>query len=149
MKIEHHIALSTIISWGLYSLCKSWGLSIASFTAGIFIDIDHIIDYLMVYGLRVRPKEFMDYFYKEKHRRITLLFHGWEWLLLLGIGAIASDLNLVLTGAFIGYGHHIVSDYLYSRASIRAYSLIWRWNKGFDSKVIFPRNRGYDPKTNY
>jgi membrane-bound metal-dependent hydrolase YbcI (DUF457 family) len=149
MKLEHHIAISTIIAGILYALFASWALSTASLITGILTDIDHIIDYFIEHGIRIRIKEFFPFFYKERHQRITLLFHGWEWLFCLCTTAVITDFNLWIAGLLVGYGHHIISDYLYNKASIRAYSLIWRWNKMFDSKVIFPRNRGYDPQTNY
>jgi hypothetical protein len=40
MKIEHHVAVSTLVSVNLYMIFKSWGLSIASLLIGIFIDLD-------------------------------------------------------------------------------------------------------------
>ena len=146
MKIEHHITLSAIISGILYAIFKSWGLSIASLITGIFIDVDHIIDYFFENGFRIQWRESLNYFYKEEHQRITLLFHGWEWLCCLGIAAVLTEYNLWVTGALIGYGHHIISDYFYSKTGILTYSLIWRWDKRFDSKTLFPRDRGYNPK---
>lgn len=146
MKIEHHLTLSIIISTVVYTIFKSWGLSIASLITGIFIDFDHIIDFFIEHGLRFHMKEFLPFFYYEKHRKITLLFHGWEWLFCLGVAAIMTEFNPWVTGVLIGYGHHIVFDYFYSKTSIRTYSLIWRWKKNFDSQTLFPRDRGYNPK---
>ncbi len=146
MKIEHHVTLSTVISGILFAVFKSWELSITSFIAGILIDIDHVIDYFIEHGLRSNLKEFLPYFYKEKHRKITLLFHGWEWLFCLGAAAILTEFNPYVTGVLIGYGHHIAFDYFYNKTSVWTYSLIWRWKKNFDSQTIFPRDRGYNPK---
>jgi membrane-bound metal-dependent hydrolase YbcI (DUF457 family) len=146
MKLEHHITLSTIISGILYAHFKSWELSLSSLIAGIFIDVDHAIDYFMEHGLRIHLSEVFNFFYEEKHRKITLLFHGWEWLVVLGIFTKLTDFNPWVTGALIGYGHHIVSDYFYSKASVLTYSLIWRWKNKFDSQILFPRGRGYNSK---
>lgn len=146
MKLQHHIAVSTIISGILYAIFKSWGLTIASFISGIFIDLDHIIDYLIERGLCFNAKEFIDFFYEEKHQKITLIFHGWELLILWAVAAKLTDFNPWVTGALIGYGQHIVSDYFFSKASLWSYFLIWRWKNRFNSEVIFPRNRGYNPK---
>lgn len=145
MKIEHHITLSTIISGALYAIFKSWELSISSLITGVLIDIDHTIDYFVEHGLRLNRKKFLSYFYNEQHKKITLLLHGWEWLCCLGAAAVVTEFNLWVTGVLIGYGHHMVFDYFYSKASISAYSLIWRWKKNFDSQTVFPRDRGYNP----
>jgi CDP-diglyceride synthetase len=147
MKLEHHIAISTIISGILFALFKSWGLSIASFITGVFIDIDHLIDYFKEHGYHIHLREILDFFYKEKHQKITLFFHGWEWLLCLGITVVLTDYNPWVTGVLIGYEHHIVGDYLYSRANFRTYSLLWRWQNNFNSYILFPRSRGYDPRS--
>lgn len=146
MKIEHHITVSTIVSVILYMIYKSWGLSIASLLTGIFIDLDHIIDYLIAHGSRIHPREFLLYFYKEKHRKITLLFHAWEWLLCLSIMTVFTEFNPWISGACVGYGHHIIADYIYSKTSFRSYSFFWRWKNRFDSSIIFPRDRGYNPR---
>ena len=145
MKLEHHIAFSALVSAILYLIFKSWGMSIASLISGICIDIDHVFDYLREGSARLDFQEFMNFFYREKHRKITLLFHGWEWLSCAGLAMVLTNFNPLVTGVFIGYGHHIVSDFIYSKAGIMTYSLIWRWKKRFDSKILFPRNRGYDP----
>ncbi|MHA2039088.1 MAG: metal-dependent hydrolase [Promethearchaeota archaeon] len=145
MKLEHHIAFSTLVSGILYLIFKSWGLSIASLISGIFIDIDHIFDYFIEHRMHFEYQKFMDFFYREKHQKITLLFHAWEWLLCIGLVTVLTNFNPWITGLFVGYGHHIISDYFYSKASIKTYSLIWRWRKKFNSELIFPRNRGYDP----
>ncbi len=144
MKLKHHIAVSTLTFAILFAIFRSWGLALASFFFGIFIDLDHLIDYLIDRNFHL--KEFFTYFYREKHKKIRLLFHGWEWLLCLGISAVVTDFNPWITGALIGYGIHIVSDYFYSKANIRSYSLLWRWINKFNSALIFPRNRGYNPK---
>lgn len=81
MKPVHHIALSTIILGVLYAIFKLWGLAIASLFAGVFIDIDHIFDYIAKRGFHFNRNEFLFFFYEEELKKITTLFHGWEYLL--------------------------------------------------------------------
>ena len=146
MKLKYHVAVSGISSGILYVIFKSWGLSAALFITGVFTDLDHVLDYLLENGLEINTKNFFSFFYEEKHRKITLLLHGWEWLILLGIYAKLTDWNLWVAGALIGYALHIIPDYLYSKAPFRSYSLVWKWKNNFNSELIFPRNRGYNPK---
>lgn len=145
MKLAHHISFSAVISTILYFILESWRLSLVSFISGILIDIDHILDYLIEYRMRFDMQEFLNFFYKEKHRKITLILHGWEWLLCLGLATVLIDYNPWIAGLFVGYGHHMVSDFLYSKANLKSYSLIWRWTQKFNSEIIFPRDRGYNP----
>lgn len=146
MKIEHHLGISVIISTAMHLVFRSWSLTTASFLSGIFIDLDHVIDYILVNGFRYDSKHFFEYFYEEQHKKITLIFHGWEWLIFLYALMILTDFNFLVMGLFVGYGHHIISDYLYSKASFRSYSVFWRWKHDFNSELIFPRNRGYNKK---
>lgn len=146
MKLKHHVAVSAVSSGILYVIFRSCGLSAALFITGVFIDLDHVLDYFLENGLDINTKKFFSFFYKERHRKITLLLHGWEWLILLGMLAKLTNWNLWVTGALIGYALHIVSDYFYSKAPFRSYSLAWKWKCNFNSEIIFPRNRGYNPK---
>lgn len=146
MRIEHHIVISTTISGILYAILKSWEMSIAAFMSGVFIDIDHLFDYWAERGLRFNVKELLPFFYEEKHTKITLIFHGWELLIILCIASSLTGYNSWITGLSVGYGHHIILDYANNKTSFKSYSLLWRWKNRFDSKLIFPRNRGYNPK---
>lgn len=145
MKIEHHIVISALISGSLFAVFRSSGLAAASFLSGILIDTDHVIDYMIANRSSLKFREFLAYFYREKHQKITLLFHGWEWLCCLIAVSVITDFNSWITGFLAGYGQHIVLDFIYSKAGFLSYSLVWRWKKRFDSYVIFQRNRGYDP----
>lgn len=140
MKIKHHAVVSTIVSGILYSVFKSWGLAIASFVSGIFVDLDHIIDFLIAKGLRFHPEQFFNYFNEKNfgsRDRLFFLFHAWEWLILIAVAAWLTGWNFWITGLLIGYGHHMLLDELYnsSRYRIRpwilGYFILWRWKKGF------------------
>ncbi len=138
MKFEHHVTFSVIISGILYAIFKSWGLTIASLISGIFIDLDHIIDYLREYGLPIEVRKFIYVCNKEQFRRLLLILHGWEWLIFLGAIAKLTDWNLWVTGLLIGYWQHIVLDQLSNNASLLGYSLFWRWGNRFDIKALHP-----------
>ena len=140
MKFSHHVAVSTIVSSVLYVLFKSWSLTIASFLSGVFLDLDHYIDYLIEYGYPFHMKKFFHCIYEEKLKRIYLFFHSWEWSIILIIMGWMSDWNHWIVGVMIGYGHHIVLDALFNTNwPIRGYSLLWRWKNNFVSELVRPR----------
>lgn len=145
MKVRHHIALSASVSGILYAVFSSWSLSAAALISGIAIDIDHVFDYFFHRGLMVNRDDFFRFFYNEEHSKITLIFHGWEYLPVLYSAAHLTGFNHWATGLLIGYTHHLVSDFFYNKASFRSYSLLWRWKNNFHSRTIFPRDRGYNP----
>jgi hypothetical protein len=141
MKPIYHVAVSTIISGILYLIFKSWTLSIASLFSGIFIDLDHCIDYFIAHGISLDLKKFSHFFYGEKYKKLTLIFHGWEWLILLFLASWLTGWNHWIIGVLIGFGQHMVLDKLYNISSFWSYSLIWRGINRFDTSVILLKNR--------
>jgi hypothetical protein len=141
MNPKYHLAISTIISSFLFLLFKSWGLAIASLLSGVFIDLDHIIDYVIEHGFRFNLKKFFNFFYGEQYRKLTLIFHGWEWLILLFTISWLTDWNPWVTGLLIGFTQHMFLDRFYNIATFSSYSLFWRWKNKFDTNVILLRNR--------
>ena len=137
MKLHAHVTFSAIISGLLYLSFKSWGLAISSFIIGVFIDLDHFVDYIREYGWRIKVKDFFDRCYTCQFDRIMLLWHGWEWMALLSISAWLTDWNPWVTGALIGYSHHIILDMLSNSNAMRSYSLIWKWKNDFHFDTIF------------
>lgn len=139
MKPVFHVAASTLVSGILYVIFKSWGMVIGSFLSGILIDIDHVIDYMIVSGARCDRKEFSNFIREKKywktasrHWRLNLLFHGWEWLVILSIAAVLTDWNPLITGILIGCCAHILLDVFNNKPGSWAktflgYSLLWRW----------------------
>ena len=141
MKPINHIAVSTLISVILYAIFKSWALTISSFISGVFVDLDHIIDYWREYGISFDVKKFLYVHDKKQYRKSHMILHGWEWLIVLGIMALLTDWNLWVTGVLIGFGQHIALDNMNYRESFWSYSLAWRWSKGFKTEVIFRKKR--------
>jgi membrane-bound metal-dependent hydrolase YbcI (DUF457 family) len=137
MKLQYHVTVSIALSGILFAVFKSWGLAIASLISGIFIDLDHIIDYIRENGIRFDMQRFFCTFYERRLKRLFLILHGWEWLVLCGILAKVMDWNPWIAGIFIGYGQHLILDQLNNGTRLFGYSLIWRWKNRFDTKAIF------------
>ncbi|MBI5057528.1 MAG: hypothetical protein HZB61_13020 [Nitrospirae bacterium] len=138
MKLEEHTAFSAVISGGLYSVTRSWELAFACLMSGIFIDLDHIIDYLIEYGRPFKVKKFFRVCYAGKLQKARLILHGWEWVFFLFIFSWLTGWDLWITGVLIGFGHHIVLDSFSNGAHTWSYFLFWRWRNDFDHQVCFP-----------
>jgi hypothetical protein len=118
---------------------RSWGMAIACLISGIFVDLDHVIDYLIQHGLQFKGN-FFEEFYNDRIDKVHLLFHAWEWVFLLLITAWFTGWDKWITGIFFGFTLHIFLDNINNRANIKSYSFFWRWSKGFQVKKIFPKN---------
>lgn len=141
MNAKYHFAASTAISGILYALVGTWTITIASFVTGVFIDIDHLIDYMVVHGPRFQLKDFFSFFYDNRYTTVFLILHGWEWLFLMTFATWLSGWNPWFTGALIGWGQHMFFDKIFNTSLFRSYSLLWRWSRGFDKKRIPLGNR--------
>jgi hypothetical protein len=141
MKPKYHVAVSVLISGILFSVFKSWALTIASLFSGIFIDLDHVIDYVINYGFHLDINKFFHFFYGEEYEKLTLLFHSWEWLIILLLASWLTGWNHWIIGVCIGFAQHMIIDKLYNISTIGSYSFICRWKNRFDTSVILLKNR--------
>jgi len=138
MKLEHHAVASLIMSGLLYATFKSWSLTIASLLSGIFTDLDHLIEYLIEYGMPFNVKKFFHSCYGRKFRRAFLVFHAWEWLLIWFVLALLTEWDPWISGILVGFSQHMILDQVHNRPSFWGYSFLWRWKNGFDYKPAFP-----------
>ena len=138
MKPQYHLVSSTIVASILYLVFKSWSMALSCFLSGIFIDIDHIYDYLREHKFTFKAKDFSYEFYSGNFNRMILFFHSWELLFLIAIIAWLTKWNPIITGVFIGFGHHLVLDTFHNTDTFRTYSFIWRWNRDFKFALTFP-----------
>ena len=137
MKPQYHVVSSALIAGVLYLFFKSWSMALSCFISGILIDIDHIYDYLREYGMPFMVKKFFTEVYSDNIPRLTLIFHSWELVLLIGIIAWVYNGNPWFAGIFVGLGQHIVLDKLNNGERLRSYSFIWRWKKQFEFEAVF------------
>lgn len=143
MKVQHHIAVSVLISGTLFILFRSWGLSCASLVSGVLIDLDHVIDYWIMRGMRFDVQQIAAYFDESNFRnrtKIYFFFHSWEFLTAALATAFMTEWDPWATGLLVGYCHHMVLDEIRNNTTYRlrpyvlGYSLIWRWKNGFEFK---------------
>ncbi len=140
MRLEHHIAASIIISGLLHAIFKSWTITTASFVSGVFIDLDHIIDYVITYGRRFDAKHFFHYFNNSQCKKSIFIFHGWEWLFIFAVIAKLTEWNPLPIGILIGCAQHLVLDQLFNKTSALTYFFFWRWKHKFDHVLLFPED---------
>lgn len=139
MKTQFHVGVSLLLAWWLWSALQAWELAAASFAAGVFIDLDHLIDYFRVHGARFDLDYFFHTHYTGRYDRMYLIFHGWELPLASLPLAWYFDWNSWLLGISLGLGLHLALDQIFNRPSLWGYSLVWRWRNGFRYSTGFPR----------
>ncbi len=146
MNIYKHSAVTFTASALLLIIFKNFQIAISCFITGIFIDLDHIIDYLFNRGMLDiikylrHPKKlirFISYGY-TKYKPFCKVYkplHSIELLIPAIILYIFGFWNDILTGAVIGFLIHLVMDTMvigHIGAVSLIYKILYRFPKGSD-----------------
>lgn len=132
-----------------YLVWKIWQEPIASFLAaiigGVFVDLDHFIDYYFVFGFDFRLDYFFNSYQFLKSGKDYIFFHGWEYALILAIlilfvrSRIAKSIFL---GLALGLFFHLVLDTVLNGLPAKSYSIIYRATRNFEAeKLIEPGHK--------
>lgn len=117
-----------------------WYVGLSLFL-GFLVDVDHVIDYIREEG----KFNFRDLFvksYRGDFRKLYVIFHGWEYILLAWAGAViagAPAFGVVFT---VSYLVHMIPDQLMNNVKPLGYSIIYRWSKGWVMSEFFNEPKG-------
>ena len=119
---------------------KIWLGVVAGIIGGFLIDLDHILEYLLVYGWHFNITYFLEGRQFLTSGKIHIWFHAWEYIPLILIAArllrpkktIYVFLIALACGGFI----HLVSDCLINQYPPQNYSLFYRYEKDFSAERL-------------
>lgn len=146
MNIYKHTAVTSTASALLLIIFKNLQIAISCFITGIFIDLDHIIDYLLNRGLPDilkylrHPRKFTN-FISYGHLKFNPFckvykpLHSIELLIPAIILYLLGFWNDIATGAVIGFLIHLVMDTVvigHIGAVSLIYKILHRFPKGSD-----------------
>lgn len=136
MKPSLHVA-STGLAAGLIVLATgSWPAGLASCLTGVFIDLDHVWDYVLARRRIPRPREFFRFWAEFREERLYTWLHAWEFVPLLLLGSWLGPAREICLGLAWGLFQHLLLDQLGNGVTPGAYWLAWRWAKGFRSRYL-------------
>jgi hypothetical protein len=141
MRPSHHAIISAGLSAGLWLWLQSLPAAVACFLSGIFIDVDHYLDYWLV--KKEFPWEYRklsEYCRLRLFDKVYLVFHAHEWLVILWICIYVFDLNAVWLGLALGLTVHLIADVLCNPISPIGYSITYRIMNKFDWKAVRKKN---------
>ncbi len=139
MLVKYHVIVSLGGGAVTYIITRSFSSTTLFCLAGIFIDIDHLFDYICNWGWKiVNIREFFDIFYTLKLKKIYVILHGYELLAALGIVLWYLKPNWGWA-VFLSLAIHLLMDQLYFSINFRRtspwfYFLTYRISKGFELK---------------
>jgi hypothetical protein len=139
MKPTYHV----IISGGVTAVFALWVKSktavLACFLSGIFIDLDHHLDYFLVRKkLPLSYKKLVDFCDKDQGP-LYLFLHSYELLILMWICIYYFSLGNVWVGIAVGFTTHILCDEFANPFRPLAYFLTYRIKHKFNRKMLFKK----------
>ncbi|MBD3155637.1 MAG: hypothetical protein GF368_03200 [Candidatus Aenigmarchaeota archaeon] len=137
MRPKYHFIFSIIISVIFFFITGSLFSSLVCFLVGFFTDLDHFLDYLIVNKKIPFGKDFFDYFYEARFRKIYLFLHSVELIpVIYFLGNIFLD-RIMVYAILTGFITHLAFDYIKNTQNPLSYFLIYRILVNFDAiKVL-------------
>jgi len=102
---------------------------------GTLIDVDHVADYVLDRGGWQGRPAFERYFYGNQMRRLVLVLHGFDLLLIAGLALVwigpRPALAPWLWGAWLGASLHLLCDWWSNPLRPGGYFFLFRAFQGF------------------
>ena len=137
---SRHIIVSLSLGGGVAVFTQSLFAGLLCLFSGVLIDADHIVDYLINWGLkdfnfRNIYRTFIEIFNqgeKGRIKKVYLIFHMAEIAILLWISVMFTK-NIYLLSIALGYTVHLVMDSMTRWLRPQAYFISFRMKNGFES----------------
>lgn len=142
MKPLAHAVTSGVISACVGLYFKSAACAVVSFAAGTLIDIDHLLDYFTSHPFTVRLKDIYDACAETRLKKLYLVFHSYEMLIMLWVLIYAFSLSNTWKALAIGLTQHMIFDQLTNPVKGMGYFFSYRLMKNFDPEtLVYKRGR--------
>ncbi len=139
MDFSEHLIISAAGSAAILAAGAGLDSAAAFSLAGVFVDLDHLVDYWRETGINARVPHFMKYFSKRMPRRLVLPLHAWEWIALAAAAAWLSGAPAWAGYAIAGWLIHLILDQRFNRLHRLAYFFSFRAAQGFKAKSLYER----------
>lgn len=140
-----HVIFSVLVGFAVWKIWKKPLWSFASAIAsGVFVDLDHLIDYFIAFGMDFR----MDYFLRSyqflKTDKIYVILHGWEYVIILFAALLflkSQKAKTAVAALALGLFFHLGVDTLLNQVPARSYFLLYRVKHKFDIEKLLSWER--------
>lgn len=130
MRPLQHLAYSTAVAMALLVTTKSPKIAIGCVSSGVFVDLDHLIEYRNYCGNDWKWEEFSTGSYFDKKKTIKVIFHSWEAAAFLwGVVLLRDGIRKksLLYGVAVGYTLHLILDQIGNNLCSLGYFELYRW----------------------
>jgi hypothetical protein len=109
---------------------------------GVFLDIDHLIDYYRDYGINFDIKKFFQTCDEINLKKVTIILHSLELLIVSSIlVCFFQPSSWWIKAVYIGFFQHMLLDLFYNLHRPQVYFILYRMNKDFAGKEVWGQGR--------
>ena len=138
MTPSRHTVVSILISIPFGMASQSWVGAITCFLSGIFIDLDHVIDFVANKKKLFRSyDEFFSFFERERKGKLYLIFHSYELLFVFWLLIMIYQLNSIWVGLALGMTVHMFCDQITNPLRPFVYFWVYRLRYRFAKEYIY------------
>jgi len=135
MTPAYHVASSALLAGGIGAGTGRWDAAAAAFITGVFVDVDHFVDYLFAPGRKWSFSHFWVTFHETRLKYAVLFLHSWELLAAVLLAAIITG-KAWIWGIAMGGSLHMIVD-LFGNWTVAGYSLCYRASQRFRPEKLF------------
>jgi len=125
MKGKAHVYGAGIQGGAVYLLSQSMEVAIITFLSGVFLDLDHVLDYFIFSKEKFTINKLFSRYDDVEWEKTSLIFHSFELYLILAIMTYYFSNNILL-GLTYGIGLHLLLDQLWN-CHLRGGILLSHW----------------------
>jgi hypothetical protein len=105
---------------------------------GIFIDVDHYLDYVRGTGdVRISLRKMQKFFSSPQAKKFYIFFHSYELIVLLCLLNFFYLRKDYLYGLLAGFVVHIILDVVFNHVKIKGYLFLYRLKHSFEGGKFF------------
>lgn len=115
--------------------------SILALAVAFFVDVDHLLDYLLAEGFRVDFKSFFSGEFFSKWGKLVIFFHGWEYVLIFLVLFLFTKTPVFAVLSIALFSHYTVDFFTNPCVDKFGYFLTFRLRNKFRfNKVLSNKN---------
>ncbi len=137
MRARYHVVASAVVAVGFQSAVNSWPAALGCFLSGVLIDLDHYLEYCILRGkFPFRYKELVEFCLYGKDNKVYLLFHAYEFIVILWAGIYFFHLGSIWIGIALGLTVHMIFDQFTNPIRPLFYFLTFRFAQKFEKSKL-------------
>lgn len=136
-----HFTVALLSGYFLGKYFKKIRLGIvAGILGGFLIDLDHVLEYFFAFGLRFNLSNFLDGYQFLVSDKIYLVFHGYEYIIVLSILAYLfrkkENVKIFIIILMISGTIHLLSDTVINNYPLKNYTISYRAMNNFSAPEL-------------